>query len=229
MAARDMWKMLHLLHIYGPTLTRSTVRKVGITCDPDTIGPLVDGGLVESVPENVPPHKAREYRLTKAARVMVQICVVANRGAVWEDMRVDEPSVFVVMPFSEGWSSNVYTQMIRPAVSAAKLKCIRGDSIVRTGDLTANILKALFSVGVVVADVSVPNANVFYEIGLCHAIGKDTILLKQRGTQLPADLAGAHYYEYDPVRLESGKRTLVKALTNWSNKNRVTQVQALAK
>lgn len=229
MAARDMWKMLHLLHVYGPSLTRSTIRKVGITCDPDTIDPLVDAHLVESIPPNVPPLNAKEYRLTSAARVMIQSCVVANRGAIWEDMRVDEPRIFVVMPFGEPWSSRVYTRMIKPAASTAKLECIRGDSIVRTGDLTANILKALFSVGAVVADVSVPNANVFYEIGLCHAIGKDTILLKQSKADLPADLAGAHYYEYDADRLESGRKALATALKNWRSKNHVTQVKALAK
>jgi hypothetical protein len=128
MAARDMWKMLHLLHIYGPTLKRSTVRKVGITCDPDTIYPLVDGGLVEFTPKHAQPWDAKEYRLTTPARVMLQNCLVANRGMIWDDMRVDEPSVFVVMPFREVWSTKVYKQMIKPAVSAANLKPIRGDS-----------------------------------------------------------------------------------------------------
>lgn len=31
--------------------------------------------------------------------------------------------------------------------------------------------------------------------GLAHALGKDTVILRQRGSQIPADIGGAHYHE----------------------------------
>jgi hypothetical protein len=230
MAARDMWKLLHLLHIYGPSLSRAEVRKAGITCDPDTIHPLASCGAIEVIPANSPYEKAKEYRISKSALGIIQNCLVTNRGNIWGvDLRVDEPEVFVIMPFSKDWSKPVYTKMIKPVITGAGLKCIRGDSIVRTGDLTANILKALFTVGVIVADISEPNANVYYEVGLCHAIGKDVILLKQAATILPADFGGAHYYEYKIDNLEAGKKLLAKALKKWSANNCVAAVKALGK
>lgn len=230
MGTREMWKMLHLLHIYGPSLSRSVIRKAGITCDPDTIGPLVHCGAVEAIPDPLHWEKAREYRISKAATGIIQNCLVANRREIaGVDLRVDESAVFVIMPFSERWSSRVYQKMIRPAVSDAGLKCIRGDSIVRTGDLTANILRALFAVGVTVADVSVPNPNVYYEIGLCHALGRESILIKQSGVDLPADLGGAHYYDYSTEDMEPGRKQLTRALKKWSAQNRVAYVRALRK
>jgi hypothetical protein len=225
-----MWKLLHLLHIYGPSLSRSAIRRAGITCDPDTVGPLVTCGAVDAIPNNVPYEKAREYRITLTANGIIQNCLVANRRDIFDvDLRVDEPAVFVIMPFSERWSASVYAKMIKPAATEARLKCVRGDSIVRTGDLTANILRALFVVGVTVVEVSVPNPNVYYELGLCQAIGRESILLKQAGVILPADLSGAHYYDYSMQDLENGRKQLTRALKNWSSKNHVAFVRALSK
>ena len=46
---------------------------------------------------------------------------------------------------------------------------MRGDSIVRVGDLSTNVWKSITQAGVIVAEVSVPNPNVYYEIGLADA------------------------------------------------------------
>jgi len=224
-----MWKMLHVLHLYGPSLSREAIRKLGITCDSDTIFPLVSSGAVEALPHGAPWEKAKEYRISKTAIGILQSCLVANRREIGSDLRVDEPRVFVIMPFRAPWSRSVYSKMIRPAIVDAGLKCVRGDSILRTGDLTANILRELFDVGIAVADITAPNPNVFYEIGLCHSLGKDALLLKQVGAPLPADLAGAHYYEYDADKLDIGRKKLTKALKAWSATNRVGQVKALRK
>lgn len=56
-----------------------------------------------------------------------------------------------------------------------------------------------------------------------------TILLKQIGANLPADLAGAHYYEYDSGRLERSKKVVAGALKSWRTQNRVNQIIALRK
>jgi nucleoside 2-deoxyribosyltransferase len=43
---------------------------------------------------------------------------------------------------------------------------------------------------VVVAEITPVNANVFYELGYAHALGKQTILLAERGRTLPFDVSG---------------------------------------
>lgn len=142
-------------------------------------------------------------------------------------MWVDYPSVFVIMPFSEPWSNTIYSQLIKPGVEDAGLKCIRGDTVIRIGDLTQNIWGALLGAGIVVAEVSALNANVFYEVGLTHALGKDVILLKQIGSKIPADIGGAHYHEYDPQAIDLSKKWLTTELSQWATENCSQAVKSL--
>ena len=57
--------------------------------------------------------------------------------------------------------------------------------------------------GLLVVDPSVPNPNVYYEAGMAMGLGRDTIVLVQEGVDLPADLKGKHYVEYDPAELDA--------------------------
>jgi predicted nucleotide-binding protein len=71
--------------------------------------------------------------------------------------------------------------------------------------------------GVIIADISVPNPNVFFEIGLASGLGKDPLLLKRKDTPLPADFGGARYLEYDIDDLAKGRDLLKRQLIEWAN------------
>ena len=47
------------------------------------------------------------------------------------------------------------------------------------------------------AEITPPNQNVFYELGYAHALAKPTILLAERGKQLPFDISGYRVLFYD--------------------------------
>jgi hypothetical protein len=98
---------------------------------------------------------------------------------------------------------------------------------VRVGALAANVWDQIVQAGLVIADVSAANVNVFYELGLAHALGKDTLLLKQKDAPMPADFGGAHYYEYDLDHLDVGRDWLRSELAKWAVKNRAAEVKAL--
>jgi hypothetical protein len=117
--------------------------------------------------------------------------------------------------------------MIKPAAIGAGLKCTRGDGTVRVGDLTTNIWNEILQAGIIIAEISVANVNVFYELGLTHALGKDTMLYKRQGVTLPADFGGAHYYEYNPDRLESEQKLLKRRLSAWAKGYKAAGVRAL--
>lgn len=52
----------------------------------------------------------------------------------------------------------------------------------------------------VIAETSQPNANIFYEIGLAHAMGKPVIILVQEGvSQIPSDFRNIPYLSYTPT------------------------------
>ena len=229
MSSHAMWKMIHLLHVYGPTITRSALKKAGITCDPDTLAPLVASGVVEVEPSGSRWDTAKAFRLAQPTLGILQNCLVVDRRDVSSHMYVDSPIVFVIMPFRESWSKAVFGAMYAPAIRAAGLKCVRGDKIVRRGSLSSNLIRELLKTGFVLADVTAYNPNVYFELGFAQALGKDPLLFKQKGSTLPADLAGAHYYDYEVNKLESGARLLTRELKRLVRSNHVAQVKALRK
>ncbi|HVT57090.1 MAG TPA: tetratricopeptide repeat-containing protein [Thermoanaerobaculia bacterium] len=60
--------------------------------------------------------------------------------------------------------------MIKPAVEAASLQCIRADEIVHSGLIDLPMYQQLLTADVVVADLSTSNKNAFYELGVRHAL-----------------------------------------------------------
>ncbi|HEV7684129.1 MAG TPA: TRAFs-binding domain-containing protein [Pyrinomonadaceae bacterium] len=70
-----------------------------------------------------------------------------------------------------------YQNMIKPAVEAAGLKCIRADEIVHSGMIDLPMYEQLLKADVVVADISTSNKNALYELGVRHALRPYTTLV----------------------------------------------------
>jgi hypothetical protein len=210
------WKMLHLLYTYARrtgaadrrVLTEQELTSAGVHCDPDSRQLLEDAGVVTRI--------GNEYELSKPARKILSTFTVAQGPMVSIDIRVDYPEVFVVMPFSQPWSDDVFSKMIKPGIEDAGFLVSRGDSIVRVGDLSTNVWRSVTAAGLIVAEVSVPNPTVYYEIGLADALGKPVFLFKQESVTLPADFGGIHYYNYDLSDLMTGRQRLAGELKKWS-------------
>ena len=216
--SRDQeWKMVHLLYQYAhrsgrsarPVLTEDELRNAGVHCDVDTWQILKDASVVKRV--------GNAFELSKAARQLVSTFTLAKGPETDQDIRVDYPEAFVVMPFSQPWSNEVYENLFKPGIEDAGFEATRGDSIVRLGDLRTNVWRSITQAGVIVADVTTPNPNVYYELGLADALGKATFLFKQEGSSLPADIGGEHFYEYNLKHLGANQQVLTQALRKWAN------------
>src|ERR1700751_1643743 len=70
-----------------------------------------------------------------------------------------------------------YRNLIKPAVEAAGLKCIRADEIVHSGLIDGPMYEQLLKADVVVADVSTSNRNALYELGVRHALRPYTTVI----------------------------------------------------
>ena len=229
MSKHQEWKMIHLLYGYAHrtnsgerrVLTEQELTSAGVHCDPDSREPLERAGIVTRIGD--------EYALSAPANEMINRFTVAEGPKVGVDIRVDYPEVFVVMPFTEPWSDNVFANLLKPAIEDAGFGVSRGDSIVRVGDLSTNVWRSITQAGLILADVSVPNPNVYYEIGLADALGKPVFLFKQESVSLPADFGGVHYYEYNINDIGTGRRKLTAELKKWAEEkdNRAFGVKAL--
>jgi hypothetical protein len=202
-------------------LTEQELTNAGVHCDPDSREPLERAGIVTRI--------GNEYALSVPASEIINRFTVAEGPKVSVDIRVDYPEVFVFMPFTEPWSDEVFTKLFEPAIEDAGFTVFRGDSIVRVGDLSTNVWRSITQAGLIVAHVSVPNPNVYYEIGLADALGKPVFLFKQESVTLPADFGGVHYYNYEINDIAAGRQKLTAELKKWAEEedNQAFGVKAL--
>ena len=108
------------------------------------------------------------------------------------------PLCFVLMPFgtktdpSSGVTidfDDVYRQIIRSAIEAADLKAIRADEEQVGGIIHKPMYERLILCDYAVADLTTANANVYYELGIRHAVRPwSTVLIFADGVRLPFDL-----------------------------------------
>jgi hypothetical protein len=88
------------------------------------------------------------------------------------------PHAFVAMPFgikpaADGKPidfNRVYREFIAPALEAAGLESIRNDEALRPGDIRTDMFQELLVADLVLADLSIDNPNVWYELGVRHAL-----------------------------------------------------------
>ena len=84
----------------------------------------------------------------------------------------------------------VYQQIIAPAVFAAELEPIRADEEQIGGTIHKPMFERFMLCDYAVADMTGANPNVYYELGIRHAMRpRSTVVLFAEGTTLPFDLA----------------------------------------
>lgn len=109
-----------------------------------------------------------------------------------------DPLCFVLMPFGRKSDAAgttidfdaVYDQLIAPAIQAAGLEPVRADDDMTGGIVHKPMFERLILCEYAVADLTFANANVFYELGVRHAVRPySTVLIFAAGTRLPFDVA----------------------------------------
>ena len=102
------------------------------------------------------------------------------------DAATEKGTCFVVMGFGKKTDFETgrvldldqsYHNLIKPAVEAAGLKCIRADEVVHSGLIDTPMYELLLKADVVVADLSTSNRNAIYELGVRHALRPYTTVI----------------------------------------------------
>jgi hypothetical protein len=117
--------------------------------------------------------------------------------------------VSVMMPFDAGFKG-VY-QALKQAVSDAGMRCQRADDIWDDDTIIQDVVKLIGTARVVICDLSGKNANVFYEAGIAHTLGKDVILVAQHDSDVPFDLRHIRHVRY--LNNEQGLEALATKVT----------------
>lgn len=116
--------------------------------------------------------------------------------------------VFIIRPFGRKKDSGgreidferTQNELIGPALAAAELAGGTTGEIIDAGNIREDMFSLILEADLVVCDVTVHNANVFYELGIRHALRKRSTLLirgRQSADDIPFDLLTDRYLKYD--------------------------------
>lgn len=95
--------------------------------------------------------------------------------------------VFVLMPFTEEWSTRIWERLIRPVCKDEGYIARRANDLFGR-DILEDIWRSICGAAVVIADITGRNPNVFYELGIAHTLGKNVVLITQDVKDIPFDL-----------------------------------------
>jgi len=118
---------------------------------------------------------------------------------------------FVLMPFAEELSE-VYKYLISEGLAAAGYETKRADDILSQNNIIGDIVEGIATSDLIVADLTGANPNVYYELGIAHALNKKVILLTQDIDELPFDLRSYRVISYSVhfSKMNQAKEELVK-------------------
>ncbi len=144
-----------------------------------------------------------------------------------------KPLCFVLMPFGKKKDEEgkiidfdkIYNDFIKPSIENSDLDPIRADEEQTGGIIHKAMYERLMLCEYAVADLSLLNANVFYELGIRHAIRPySTITLFESSSRLPFDVNFLRSLPYDRKldNLEELKSQLTKKLSNAKSHNKDT-------
>ncbi|VCU72614.1 hypothetical protein PIGHUM_04716 [Pigmentiphaga humi] len=123
-------------------------------------------------------------------------------------------SCFVMMPFAPPLGE-YYSKIYKPAIEKAGLRAVRADAdIFGTGKIIDQIWAGINAAKVLVAELTTRNPNVFYELGLAHALAKPVVLISSNEADVPFDLKHIRVIYYDMTDPFWGNKLLDKVAEN---------------
>jgi tetratricopeptide (TPR) repeat protein len=92
----------------------------------------------------------------------------------------------------------VYQRILKPAIELAGCETFRADEEAGAGDIRTDMFFELVTAEIVLADISILNANVFYELGIRHGLSPRGVLMVHAGwSHRPFDIAPDRTFSYD--------------------------------
>jgi len=126
------------------------------------------------------------------------------------------PHAFVVMPFGKKKGADnqpydfnsIYNILIKPALEDAGFEAFRADEETSAGDILTDMFQELLLADMVICDLSIDNANAFYELGIRHALRLGTIIITQSFESVPSDLRNYYCFQYKYTPLSHEEKEL---------------------
>lgn len=139
---------------------------------------------------------------------------------------------FVIRPFDKKKDSAgkefdfeaIHATVIGPALKDARFAGSTTGEIIDAGNIREDMFSLILEADLVVCDITILNANVFYELGIRHALRRRrTLIIKHKGSadSPPFDLLTDRYLAYDLADAEA-KTKLAQAIEATMQSDRAT-------
>lgn len=137
-------------------------------------------------------------------------------------VQTTQPKAFVVMEFGSPYD-DVYGEVIERVCGSFEMDVNRADEIYGPGLIIADITREISESKVIIAEITPRNPNVYFEVGYAHAYNKPTILIAEKGTELPFDVSPFRVLLYENsiggrTRLEEGLSRHLEAIMGMTPK-----------
>jgi len=142
----------------------------------------------------------------------------------------DVRTCFAIMPFriktdpKKGdrlnFDTKVYNNIIVPAMEIVSkggipIRVERADKILRAGWIHERMIQFIADADVAVVDITTLNPNVFYELGVRHALrDRVTVLIRRGGTDNPFNIGGLVAIDYDVKKPGQARRAIAAVIRN---------------
>ena len=136
---------------------------------------------------------------------------------------------FIVRPFGTKSGidfDRVEKELIGPALKEAGFSGGTTGEFIQQGNIRTEMFEQLLIADLVIADISIHNANAFYELGIRHAFrDKHTLLIRSNGDEVPFDLKTDRYLSYNAANPGASLAALVEAIrATWDSRSQDSPV-----
>lgn len=144
---------------------------------------------------------------------------LARKTVALAEKIVTTPNVFVVMSFKESGQYKDLYASIKRVCSEFDYDAKRVDESNLHKRIISEIMKQVRQSAFVIADVTESKPNVFYELGFADGVGKEVILVAQKGTELPFDITDVPVLFWESFTdFEAELRKRVEQISAWQGR-----------
>lgn len=126
-----------------------------------------------------------------------QSAFLQAHGITLSNVKIQPHSIFVLTPFHEDYDA--FFNALKEIGRDVDYQVSRGDERVAKSDIFTQVLMGIVSSRFVIANITGRNANVFYELGVAHALDKEVILIAESKAEVPFDLQSKRIIFYDDL------------------------------
>ena len=221
----EVRKLIHISSFYVSP-GGSSERIILFYAEVDNEGKVSEGGGLESEQEDIRIEELSlpEVETALSSKQILDAKTVIGLMWLFENFNTIErkeirqmstpkqKTCFVIMPYgiksdAEGNKINldiVYEFIIKKAIEdmggqdGFEIKCVRCDKIEEAGSIHTEMFDQIARDDIAVVDITTLNPNVFYELGIRHALKRNvTVLMREQSAKVPFNIQGLRVIGYD--------------------------------